>query len=68
MQFRNGKVTLCVNIARRCSFVINSSQFTYLVLLCDNNCLATSSHASVMDLPTNDDQSKFLECLTEDTQ
>ena len=39
-----------------------------LVLLGDNNCLATSSHASVLDLPTNDDLSKFLDCVTEDTQ
>ena len=39
-----------------------------LVLLGDNNCLATSSHASVVDLPTNDDLSKFLDCVTEDTQ
>ena len=39
-----------------------------LVLLGDNNCLATSSHASVLDLPTTDDLSKFLDCVTEDTQ
>ena len=37
-----------------------------LVLLSDNNCLATSSHASVLDLPTNTDLSKFLDCVTED--
>ena len=29
VDFWNGKVTLCVNTARRCSAVINSSQFTY---------------------------------------
>ena len=39
-----------------------------LVLLGDNNYLATSSHASVLDLPTNDDLSKFLGCVTQDTQ
>ena len=31
-----------------------------LVLLGDNNCLTTSSHASVLDLPTNDDLSKIV--------
>ena len=30
-----------------------------LVLLGDNNSLATSSHASVLDLPTNDDLQSF---------
>ena len=30
-----------------------------LLLPGDNNCLATSSHASVLDLPTNDDLSNF---------
>ena len=30
-----------------------------LVLLGDNNCLATSSHASVLDLRTNDDLPSF---------
>ena len=39
-----------------------------LLLLGNNNYLATSSHASVLDLPTNDDLSKFLDCVTEDTQ
>ena len=39
-----------------------------LVLLGDNDYLATSSHASVLDLPSNDDLSKFLDCVTEDTQ
>ena len=39
-----------------------------LVLLGDNNCLTTSSHASVLDLPTNNDLSKFLDCVTEETQ
>ena len=38
------------------------------VLLGDNDYLATSSHASVLDLPSNDDLSKFLDCVTEDTQ
>ena len=33
----------------------------------DNNCLATTSHISVLDLPTNDDLSKFLHCVTEGT-
>ena len=39
-----------------------------LLLLGNNNYLATSSHAFVLDLPTNDDLSKFLDCVTEDTQ
>ena len=39
-----------------------------LLLLVDNNCLATSSHASALNLPTNDDLSKFLDCVTEDTE
>ena len=39
-----------------------------LLLPGDNNCLATSSHASVLDLPTNDDLSNFSHCGTEDTQ
>ena len=34
-----------------------------LVLLGDNNCLTTSSHASVLDLPTNDDLSKIVSCM-----
>ena len=38
------------------------------ILLGNNNSLATSSHASVLDLPTNDDLSKFLDCVTDDTQ
>ena len=37
-------------------------------MLGDNNCLATSKHASVLDLPTNDDLSKCLDCATEDIQ
>ena len=37
-----------------------------LVLLGDNSCLATSLHASALDLPTNNDLSKFLNCETED--
>ena len=39
-----------------------------LLLLGNNNYLTTSSHASVLDLPANDDLSKFLDCVTEDTQ
>ena len=39
-----------------------------LLLLGNSNYLTTSSHASVLDLPTNDDLSKFLDCVTEDTQ
>ena len=35
-----------------------------LVLLGDNNCLVTSSHAFILDLLTNDDLSKFLDCVT----
>ena len=35
-----------------------------LVLLGDNNCLVTSLHAFILDLPTNDDLSKFLDCVT----
>ena len=34
----------------------------------DNNCLETSSHAYVLDLATNDDLSKFLDFVTENTQ
>ena len=40
----------------------------FLVFLSDTNCLATSPHASVLDLPTNDDLSKVFDCVTEDTQ
>ena len=40
----------------------------FLVLLSVNNCLATASNTSVLDLPTNDDMSEFLDCVTEDTQ
>ena len=40
----------------------------FVVLLGDNNCLATSPHASVLNLPTNDDLSEFLDCVTEGTQ
>ena len=39
-----------------------------LVLLGDSICFATSSHASVLDLLTNDDLSKFLDCAIADTQ
>ena len=39
-----------------------------LVLLGDNNYLVTSSHASVLDLPTNADLSKFLDHVTEHPQ
>ena len=39
-----------------------------LVLLGDNNYLATSSHASVLDLTTNADLSKFLDHVTEHPQ
>ena len=39
-----------------------------LVLLGNNNYLATLSHASVLDLPTKDDLWKFLDCVTEVTQ
>ena len=35
-----------------------------LVLLGDNNCLVTSLHAFILDLPTNYDLSKFLDCVT----
>ena len=38
------------------------------VLLGDNNYLATSSHASVLDLTTNADLSKFLDHVTEHPQ
>ena len=34
------------------------------VLLGDNNYLVTSLHAFILDLPTNDDLSKFLDCVT----
>ena len=39
-----------------------------LVLLGDNNCFATSSHASVLDLPTKDDVPKFLGCGTSNSR
>ena len=39
-----------------------------LVLLGDNSCIPTSSHASVLDLPINDDLSNFLDCVTENVQ
>ena len=39
-----------------------------LVLLGDSNSFATSSHASVLDLLTNDDLSKFLDCVIAETQ
>ena len=39
-----------------------------LVVLGDNKYLATLSHASVLDLPTNADLSKILDYVTEDTQ
>ena len=45
----------------------NLWQENLLVLLGDDNCLVTSSHASVLDLRTNNDLSKFLDCVTEDT-
>ena len=34
-----------------------------LVLLGDNNCMSTSSHASIFNLPAKDDPSKSLDCL-----
>ena len=37
-------------------------------LLGNSNCLETSSHAYILDLSTNDDLSKFLNCVTEDRQ
>ena len=39
-----------------------------LVLLGDINCLTTSSYSFVLDLPTNNDLSKFLDCVNEDVQ
>ena len=39
-----------------------------LVLLGDINCLTASSYSFVLDLPTNNDLSKFLDCVNEDVQ